>query len=263
MRNRLLTRPAQGKEAMGVIHIENVSKRYERHTRRELLAQSAMRKLRNDIEPFYALRGVTASIEPGERVAIVGGNGAGKSTLLGIIAGVTSPSSGRVQRTGRISALLELGTGFHPDLTGRENIKLNASLLGLTRAEIEAKFDAIVEFSEMARFLDEPLRTYSSGMMARIGFATAIHVDPEILVLDEVMSVGDAAFQNKCIARITEMAAAGATMLVVSHALGLVETLCNRALWLDKGELKLDAPAKEVVAAYHPGPGFASPHSGG
>lgn len=246
---------------MGAIRIENVSKRYERHTRRELLAQSALRRIRNDVEPFYALREINASIEAGERVAIVGGNGAGKSTLLGIIAGVTWPTSGRVTRTGRISALLELGTGFHPDLTGRENIKLNASLLGLSRAEVAAKFDSIVAFSEMERFLDEPLRTYSSGMIARIGFATAIHVDPEILVLDEVMAVGDAGFQAKCIARVAEMAAAGATLLVVSHQLSLVETMCSRALWLDKGQLKLDAPVSEVLGAYQPpSSGFATPH---
>ena len=235
---------------MGAIRIENVSKRYERHTRRELLAQSALRKVRGKAEPFYALRDVSATIDAGERVAIVGGNGAGKSTLLGIIAGVTAASSGRVVRAGRISALLELGTGFHPDLTGRENIKLNASLLGLTRAELAAKLDSIIAFSEMERFLDEPLRTYSSGMIARIGFSTAIHVDPEILVLDEVMSVGDARFQAKCIARVAEMAAAGATMLVVSHQLTLVEEMCSRALWLDKGELKLDGSVAEVLAAY-------------
>lgn len=247
---------------MGAIRIDNLSKRYERHTRRELLAQSALRRMRHDVEPFYALRDVSASIEAGERVAIVGGNGAGKSTLLGIVAGVTSPTSGRVTRTGRISALLELGTGFHPDLTGRENIKLNAALLGLSRLEVAAKFDSIVAFSEMERFLDEPLRTYSSGMIARIGFATAIHVDPAILVLDEVMAVGDAAFQAKCIARVAEMAAAGATLLVVSHQLSLVETMCSRALWLDRGQLRQDASVSEVLSAYQPSSaGFATPHT--
>ena len=239
---------------MGAIRIENVSKRYELHSQRELLARSAAKKMRSKSEPFYALKDVNASIEAGERVAIVGGNGAGKSTLLGIIAGVIAATSGSVTRTGRISALLELGTGFHPDLTGRENIKLNASLLGLSRAELAAKFDSIVAFSEMERFLDEPLRTYSSGMVARIGFATAIHVDPQILVLDEVMAVGDSAFQAKCVERVAEMAEAGATLLVVSHQLSLIETMCRRALWLHKGELKLDGSVAEVTAAYQSAP---------
>jgi ABC-type polysaccharide/polyol phosphate transport system ATPase subunit len=255
---------------MGAIRIENLSKRYELHAQRELLARSAARRIKSKAEPFWALRDVNALIEAGERVAIVGGNGAGKSTLLGIIAGVTAPSSGQVTRSGRIGALLELGAGFHPDLTGRENITLNASLLGLSRAEVDARFDSIVAFSEMERFLDEPLRTYSSGMVARLGFSTAIHVDPEILVLDEVMAVGDAAFQAKCTQRVSEMAAAGATLLVVSHQLELIETMCSRALWLDKGRLRLDAPVGEVVAAYQPhdgiaaapSSGFATPHSG-
>jgi ABC-type polysaccharide/polyol phosphate transport system ATPase subunit len=258
---------------MGAIHIENVSKRYELHPRRDLLSRSAMRKLGGKPEPFWALRDINAYIPAGESVAIVGGNGAGKSTLLGIIAGVIAPSSGSVTRTGRISALLELGTGFHPDLTGRENIVLNASLLGLTRAEVNAKFDSIVAFSEMERFLDEPLRTYSSGMMARLAFATAIHVDPEIVVLDEVMAVGDAAFQTKCVHRVKQMADSGATMLVVSHQITLVETMCSRALWLDKGRLRLDATVGEVAAAYEPPDptaaleapveGFATPHPAG
>ncbi len=248
---------------MGGIRIENVSKRYRLHSRRELLAHSAMRKMREQVEPFYALREVSASIDPGERVAIVGGNGAGKSTLLGIIAGVIAASSGRVVRSGRISALLELGTGFHPDLTGRENIKLNASLLGLSRAELNAKFESIVAFSELERFLDEPLRTYSSGMIARIGFATAIHVDPEILVLDEVMAVGDASFQAKCIERVGRMAAAGATLLVVSHQLEVVQTMCDRALWLHRGKLELDAPVAEALEAYRAGKPVVAPHAAG
>jgi ABC-type polysaccharide/polyol phosphate transport system ATPase subunit len=237
---------------MGAIRIEGISKRYELHPRRDLLARTAVRKLRAASEPFWALRNIDAVIQPGEKVAIVGGNGAGKSTLLGIVSGVIEPTSGTVRRSGRLSALLELGTGFHPDLTGRENIELNASLLGLSRAQVEAKFDSIVAFSELERFLDEPLRTYSSGMMARLGFSTAIHVDPEILVLDEVLAVGDATFQDKCIQRIGEMAKAGSTMLVVSHQLSLIQTMCTRALWLEHGELKLDASVEAVVEAYKP-----------
>jgi ABC-type polysaccharide/polyol phosphate transport system ATPase subunit len=235
---------------MGAIVIDDVSKRYELHPRRDLLGRVAMRKLRRAPEPFWALRNISATIHAGEKVAIVGGNGAGKSTLLGIVAGVTSPTSGSVTRRGRISALLELGTGFHPDLTGRENVELNASLLGLSRAEITTKFDSIVAFSELERFLDEPLRTYSSGMVARLGFSVAIHVDPEILVLDEVLSVGDATFQAKCTRRVEEMAASGATLLVVSHQLSMVQTMCSRAIWLERGELKLDAPIDEVIALY-------------
>ena len=256
---------------MGAIRIDDVSKRYELHPRRELFARTALRKLRRPSEPFWALRHISAEIRPGEKVAIVGGNGAGKSTLLGIVAGVIAPSSGRVTRSGRVSALLELGTGFHPDLTGRENIRLNASLLGLSSAEVDRKFDSIVAFSELERFLDEPLRTYSSGMSARLGFATAIHVDPEILVLDEVLAVGDSAFQAKCVKRVGEMAASGATLLVVSHQIGLIQTMCRRALWLEHGRLKLDAAVEEVAAAYEPPSaagaiqpevGFATPHSG-
>ncbi|MCB9383416.1 MAG: ABC transporter ATP-binding protein [Bryobacterales bacterium] len=243
---------------MGAIHIEDLSKRYDLSPRRDLLARRAAQRLRGGPEAFWALRDVNASIQPGEKVAIVGGNGAGKSTLLGIIAGVTAPTSGQVRRTGRLSALLELGTGFHPDLTGRENIVLNASLLGLTKLEVAAKFDAIVDFSELERFLDEPLRTYSSGMVARLGFAIAIHVDPEILVLDEVLAVGDARFQAKCIQRVEQMAAGGATMLVVSHALEIVKSMCSRALWLEHGRLKLDAAVDEVMAVYQP-PGAVAP----
>ncbi|MBI1354934.1 MAG: ATP-binding cassette domain-containing protein [Acidobacteria bacterium] len=237
---------------MGAIILEQVSKRYYLHRQRQLLAKRALESLRwraRRHEELWALRDLTFTIQPGERVAIVGRNGAGKSTLLSIVAGVTAPTSGTVKRTGRISALLELGSGFHPDLTGRENAILNAGLLGLTGPEIRRKFDSIVAFSELDRFIDEPLRTYSSGMGARLGFSVAIHVEPEILVLDEVLSVGDAAFQLKCRQRIDEMVASGVTLLVVAHDAS-IETICERALWLDKGAMRLDGEATEVLQAY-------------
>lgn len=243
---------------MGLIELQHVSKRYRMHRSRELLAHKARRIGRAEDESmFEALHEVSFRIEPGERVAIVGGNGAGKSTLLSIIAGVAAPSEGSVRTEGRVGALLELGTGFHEDLTGRENIRVNASLLGLTAKQLERQFDSIVNFAEIGEFLDEPLRTYSSGMAARLGFAVAIHVEPQILVLDEVMAVGDAKFQAKCRERIDELVAGGVTLLFVSHAMEAVASICDRAIWLRQGRVVEDGQAKAVIAAYTqtPAPG--------
>ncbi len=235
---------------MGAITLNHVSKRYHLHRQRELLAQRVLRRTAPNSKELWALRDVTFTIEPAERVALVGRNGAGKSTLLSIVAGVTAPTSGTVNRTGRISALLELGSGFHPDLTGRENIFLNAGLLGLRRHEVLARFDSIVGFSELGRFIDEPLRTYSSGMGARLGFSVAVHVEPEILILDEVLGVGDAAFQVKCQDRINSLVQGGVTLLVVAHE-STIGTVCERSIWLDQGEVRLDGPSSEVLPAYH------------
>jgi lipopolysaccharide transport system ATP-binding protein len=236
---------------MGLIELKNVSKRYRMHHSRELLAHKARRigRAEGDLM-FEALHDVSFSIRAGERVAIVGGNGAGKSTLLSIIAGVTAPSEGSVRTEGRVGALLELGTGFHEDLTGRENIRVNASLLGLTAKQLERQFDSIVEFAEVGAFLDEPLRAYSSGMAARLGFAVAIHVEPEILVLDEVMAVGDGKFQAKCRQKIDELVAGGVTLLFVSHAMDAVAEICDRAIWLRQGHVAEDGAAAAVIAAY-------------
>ena len=236
---------------MGAIQLKNVHKRYRMHAGRELLSHKAARTVKlAGGEYFEALRDVSLTVQAGERVALIGGNGAGKSTLLSIISGVAAATSGEVRTEGRIGALLELGTGFHDDLTGRENIQVNASLLGLTRSELTDRFDEIVEFAGIGRFLDEPLRTYSSGMAARVGFAVAIHVRPEILVLDEVMSVGDAKFQAKCRTKIDELADGGATLLFVSHAMESVESMCERAVWISEGEIKIDGNASEVVSRY-------------
>ena len=235
---------------MSAIIFENVSKRYHLHRQRELLAQRALRRSSQASQELWALRDVTFTVERSERVALIGRNGAGKSTLLSIVAGVTAPTTGRVDRVGRISALLELGSGFHPDLTGRENIFLNAGLLGLRRHQVLEKFQSIVEFSELGRFIDEPLRTYSSGMGARLGFSVAVHVEPEILILDEVLGVGDAAFQVKCRDHIDSMVKQGVTLLVVAHE-STIGTVCERSIWLDDGRVRMDGASEEVLPAYH------------
>ena len=189
-------------------------------------------------------------IEAGETVGIIGANGAGKSTLLSIAVGVSAPTEGAVIRRGRVAALLELGSGFHADLTGRENIHLNAALLGYTRAMVQERMDSIVDFAGIPDFIDEPLRTYSTGMMARLGFSVAIHLDPDVLVLDEVLAVGDIEFQKKCVDKILDFRHQGKTLLFVSHSPGAVESLCQRAVWLEMGRVRRDGPAPEVVAEY-------------
>jgi ABC-type polysaccharide/polyol phosphate transport system ATPase subunit len=235
---------------MPVIHLDRVSKAYHLHHQRELLAQRALKKLRREGGVFWALRDVSFDVEAGESVAILGPNGAGKSTLLSVIVGVTSATSGSVWCQGRVGALLELGTGFHPDLTGLENIHLNASLLGLGRADVRRKLDSIVAFSELEGFIDEPVRTYSSGMIARLGFSVAVHVDPQVLILDEVLAVGDQNFRRKCEDKIHQFAHEGKTLLFVSHGLDTVLAMCRRAIWLDHGRVRKDGPAQEVVRMY-------------
>ena len=199
---------------------------------------------------FEALRDVSFEILRGEWVALIGPNGSGKSTMLGLIAGVLYPTSGTIRTNGRISPLLELGAGFHPELTGAENIVLNGVILGLTRAMVRERFDRIVEFSGLGREIDRPVRTYSSGMTARLGFSVAVHVDPEVILVDEVLAVGDEAFARRCLDKLRSFHAAGVTIVVVSHALGLVEALCDRALLLVGGELVAAGSPAEVVAAY-------------
>jgi lipopolysaccharide transport system ATP-binding protein len=185
---------------------------------------------------------------------VVGNNGAGKSTLLSLVAGLSRPDEGTVEVNGQVAALLELGSGFHPYLTGRENVRLNASLLGLSRQRTGELFEQIVEFSGIGEFIDEPLRTYSSGMVMRLAFSVAVTIDPEILLIDEVLAVGDAAFQAKCFDKIREFRHAGKTMVCVSHASGMVRELCDQAIWLDHGELIMSGTVAEVTEAYagHP-----------
>lgn len=201
-------------------------------------------------ETLWALREVSFSVEKGEVVGIIGRNGAGKSTLLKILASITEPSEGEVRVYGRVGALLEVGTGFHPELTGRENIYLNGAILGMTRAEIRRKFDQIVAFAEVEPFIDTPVKHYSSGMGLRLGFAVAAHLEPEILIVDEVLAVGDAAFQQKCLGKMSEVAGEGRTVLFVSHNLAAVQGLCKRGIVLEQGRLTFDGAVEAALERY-------------
>jgi len=202
------------------------------------------------LEEFWALRHVSLQVKQGDVLGVIGRNGAGKSTLLKLISRITEPTEGRLRIRGRAASLLEVGTGFHPELTGRENIYLNGAILGMPKSEIRAKFDQIVAFSEVARFLDTPVKRYSSGMYVRLAFAVAAHLEPDILIVDEVLAVGDAAFQKKCLDRMAEVARLGRTILFVSHNLGLVRSLCRRGVLLENGGLVCDGTAEETVARY-------------
>jgi lipopolysaccharide transport system ATP-binding protein len=205
---------------------------------------------RDTVEDFWALKDVSFEVQPGEVVGIIGRNGAGKSTLLKILSRITKPTSGRVRLNGRVGSLLEVGTGFHPELTGRENIYLNGSILGMRREEIERKFDEIVDFSGVEKFLDTPVKRYSSGMYVRLAFAVAAYLEPEILVVDEVLAVGDAAYQRRCIDRMSQLAISGRTILFVSHNMDLIPRLCQRAILLNSGMVRSSGPAELVTSAY-------------
>jgi ABC-type polysaccharide/polyol phosphate transport system ATPase subunit len=233
------------------IDLRRVSKSFSHHTGRTLLRNHVAGWFgRASKQRFYALRDITFRIERGESVAVVGGNGAGKSTLLSVVAGLARPDSGEVAVNGLMIPLLELGSGFHYDLTGAENVRMNASLLGLTRRRTAELFDDILEFAGIADFIDEPIRTYSTGMVLRLAFSVAVNMDPDILIIDEVLAVGDQAFQAKCFDKIFEFKRSGRTLLCVSHAAGTVKQLCDRALWLDHGELVMDGAITEVMDAY-------------
>jgi lipopolysaccharide transport system ATP-binding protein len=205
---------------------------------------------RSNQETIWALRNVSFEVEPGEVVGIIGRNGAGKSTLLKILSRVTEPTTGRIELSGRVGSLLEVGTGFHPELTGRENIYLNGSILGMTRKEIERKFDEIVAFAEVERFMDTPVKRYSSGMYLRLAFAVAAHLEPEILVVDEVLAVGDAAFQKKCLGKMSDVARQGRTVLFVSHNMTAIRSLCSRAILLQEGRKAMEGAAGLCVDRY-------------
>ena len=235
---------------MSVIELHNVSKKFTRHAGQLLLRNHLTRFFTGRREdPFFALKHVSFSVERGESLAVIGSNGAGKSTLLGLVAGISQPDEGTVAVNGQVGALLELGSGFHPDLTGRENVRLNAALLGLSRRQTAEAFERIVDFSGIREFIDEPLRTYSTGMIMRLAFSVAINRDPEILLVDEVLAVGDAAFQAKCIEKIREFRNAGKTLLCVSHTT-MIRQLCDRDVWLDHGELILSGAVADVLEAY-------------
>ena len=203
-----------------------------------------------DDQTLWALHEVSFEVERGKALALVGPNGAGKTTTLKLLSRIARPTSGRIKVNGRLSAFIELGAGFHPDLSGRENIYLNGSILGLSKKEIDAKLDRIVAFSGLERFLDTPVKRYSSGMYVRLGFAVAVHVEPEVLLVDEVLAVGDMAFQRKCLDKIEEIRSKGTTIVFVSHNMRAVESLCDRAVWLDEGRIRSIGDTLSVVAAY-------------
>ncbi len=238
------------------IELVNVSKIYRRYGGRQfstlksaLLSGDLVRQLRPD-ETFQALRNVSFSVAKGCTYGVVGRNGSGKSTALKLVAGITKPTEGHVKVQGRISALIELGAGFHPEISGRENVFINGIMLGLSKREIQKRFDEIVEFAELSEFIDAPVKTYSSGMYMRLGFAVAIHVDPDILLVDEVLAVGDEGFTHKCLDKFSEFKQRGKTILLVTHSLGLVERFCDEAVWLDAGEKKAEGDPKRVVGVY-------------
>lgn len=235
------------------ICLENVSVRYRvPHERITTFKEYAIRLVTRSVTyaDYMALQGVSLEIRRGEVVGIVGKNGAGKSTLLKLAARVLQPTRGRVWVRGRVAPLLDISAGFHPELTGRDNVFLNGTLLGLSRKAIREKFERIVDFAELWDFIDAPLRMYSNGMIARLGFAIATDVEPDILLIDEVLAVGDDAFQRKCWERIRRFQERGTTILLVSHDVNTVKQLCGRAVWLSKGQIQLVGPASEVVAQY-------------
>ncbi|HEY2322726.1 MAG TPA: ABC transporter ATP-binding protein [Thermoanaerobaculia bacterium] len=237
------------------ISASHVSKSYRMWGRKSQFATLKSALLKRDLKlapeaMVPALRDVSFAIHKGEAFGIIGRNGSGKSTLLKIISGILKPTDGSVAVNGRIAALIELGAGFHPEITGRENIFINGIMLGLTKREIESRFDSIVEFSGIRPFIDQPVKTYSSGMYVRLGFAVAVHVDPDVLLIDEVLSVGDEEFSQKCVAKIQEMKFRGVTLIFVTHQLDQVRNLCDRALWLDKGEAVVIGDPVRVVDDY-------------
>jgi ABC-2 type transport system ATP-binding protein len=233
------------------VTVEGVSKRFRvYHERNQSLKAAIMRGRRSVHEDFWALTDVGFEIPTATTFGLVGDNGSGKSTLLKCIAGILSPDAGTISASGRMAALLEVGSGFHPELSGRDNVYLNGSILGMTRKEIDRKFDGIVDFSGVENFIDQPVKNYSSGMYVRLGFSVAINVDPEILLVDEVLAVGDAAFQEKCAEKFTEFSREGRTVVVVSHSMYSLRNMCDQVAWLDHGRLMETGDAKPVLERY-------------
>jgi ABC-type polysaccharide/polyol phosphate transport system ATPase subunit len=220
------------------------------HEKNQYLKAAITQGRRAKYEDFWALKDVSFEVPVGQAFGIIGSNGSGKSTLLKCLAGILTPDIGHMRASGKVAALLELGAGFHPDLSGRENISLNGAILGMTRTEIEKKFDDIVSFAGLEHFIDTPVKNYSSGMTVRLGFAVAINVEPEILIIDEVLAVGDEEFQQRCFQKIEQFRREGRTIIFVSHGLGQVSQFCNDAMWLEKGEVQTIGPAYKVVSEY-------------
>jgi ABC-type polysaccharide/polyol phosphate transport system ATPase subunit len=246
----------EGRCVTPAITLTNVSKVYRRYSGKQfatlksaLLQRSILRDLQPS-ETFPALTDVSLTVPKGSTYGVIGKNGSGKSTALKLVAGITKPTTGTVTVDGRISALIELGAGFHPEISGRENVFINGIMLGLTKREIHARFDEIVDFAELREFIDAPVKTYSSGMYMRLGFAVAIHVDPDVLLIDEVLAVGDEGFTHKCLDKFAEFRRRNKTILLVTHSLNLVERFCDEALWLDAGHAMAHGDPKRVVGAY-------------
>ena len=249
------TSSAQGSSAassaLPAVRIEDVSKRFRiYHHRNQSLKGAILQRSRGVYEDFWALKDITFDIPEGKTFGLMGHNGSGKSTLLKCIAKILAPDSGSITARGRMAAMLEVGSGFHPELSGRENIFLNGAILGMSRREIEAKFDDIVDFSGVGEFIDQPVKNYSSGMYVRLGFSVSIHVEPEILLVDEVLAVGDMEFQERCMDKFAEFREDGRTVVVVSHGLAQMRTFCDEVAWLDHGHLKEVGPAPEVIDKY-------------
>lgn len=233
------------------IVVESVSKNFRLyHERNRYIKAAILRGRRARYEEFWALEDVSFEVEHGSTLGLIGSNGSGKSTMLKCLTGIYRPDKGRVTVNGNVAALLELGAGFHPELTGRENIYLNAAILGLSKKDAERQFDSIVEFAGLERFINTPVKNYSSGMTIRLGFSIAAHVEPEILLIDEVLTVGDQSFQRKSSEKIEQFRREGRTIVVVSHSLGSVQQLCKEVIWLEKGRMMMRGPAAEVIAAY-------------
>lgn len=243
-----------------IIEVKNLSKRYTIGKEKKMynslrddlvnFVRHPLKSIFESNESFWSLKNITFSVEKGETLGIIGSNGAGKSTLLKILSRITSPSKGEIRLCGRVGSLLEVGTGFHPELTGRENIYLNGSVMGLTRKEINNKFSSIVEFSGTEKFLDTPIKHYSSGMFTRLAFSVAAHLEPEILIVDEVLSVGDLSFQKKAMERINEIGKEGKTVIFVSHNMEAISTICKKVLWIEKGEAVEFGEANKVISSY-------------
>ncbi|OUV15682.1 MAG: hypothetical protein CBC58_05350 [Cellulomonadaceae bacterium TMED98] len=231
--------------------VDDVSKKFRLyHERNQTLKSAVMRGRTSRHDEFWALKNVSFDVEAGQTYGIIGSNGSGKSTLLKCLAKIYWPTSGSIHYNGKMASLLEVGSGFHLELSGRENIYLNGSILGMSRKEIDSKIDSIIEFSGVERFIDQPVKNYSSGMYVRLGFSVAIHVEPDILVVDEVLSVGDEEFQHKSFDKFLDLKRNGKTIILVSHALDVVADICDRVSWIEKGVLQTSGPGSEVVAAY-------------
>ena len=244
------SRSRPGPDAPKAIVVDHLRKRFRLYHERNQSLKARVLRGKNRYEEFWAIDDVTFDIRQGETFGIIGENGSGKSTMLKTLARILRPDAGNVEVHGKMSALLELGAGFHPELSGRENVYLNGSILGLTKKQIDTRFDDIVSFAGLEQFIDMPVKNYSSGMYVRLGFSVAINVNPDVLIIDEVLSVGDESFQRRCMEKFAELQQQGKTVVIVSHAIGLIRMLCDRAVWLNKGKIQASGVANEVCDAY-------------